>query len=57
MKEKRFMMSLRDADHPRKNNDYAKDQVTMSKLEEEENESLHQYYYLDPIPLKSGKIY
>ena len=58
MKEKRFMMSLREAGHvPRRNNDYAKDRVLMSKLaEKEDDEFPHQYCYLDPIPLTSEKI-
>ena len=56
MKEKRFIMALREADHPRGNNDYVKEEVKMSKLEKEENEFPHQYYYLDPIPLTGGKI-
>ena len=58
MKEKRFMMSLREADHvPGRNNDYAKDGVLMSKLaEKEDEESPHQYCYLDPIPLTCEKI-
>ena len=39
MKEKRFMMSLREADHvPGRNNDYVKDGVLMSKLAEKEAE-------------------
>ena len=49
------MMALREAEHPRKNNDYAKEQVLMSQLEEKRNESPHQYYYLDPIPLSGGR--
>ena len=58
MKEKRFMMSLREGDHsPRGKNDYVKDGVFMSKLaEKEDDEFPHQYYYLDPIPLTCEKI-
>ena len=56
MKEKRFMENLREVDHPRRKNDYAKEEVLISKLVKEENEFPHQYYYLDPIPLTGGKI-
>ena len=50
------MMALREADHPKRNNDYTKEQVFMSQLEKKRNESPHQYIYLDPIPLSGGKI-
>ena len=56
MKEKRFMENLREVDHPRRKNDYAKEEVLMSKLVKEENEFSHQYYYDDPIPLTGRKI-
>ena len=56
MKEKRFIKALREAEHPRRSNDYAKEQVSMSQLAENGNESPHHYYYLDPIPLSGRKI-
>ena len=57
MKEKRFIKALREAEHPMRSNDYAKEQVSMSQLEENGNESPHHYYYLDPIPLSGRKIW
>ena len=54
MKEKRFIKALREAEHPRRRNDYTKEKVSMSQLDG--NESPHHYYYLDPIPLSGRKI-
>ena len=52
MKERRFMMSLREVDHASNSNDYVKDQVFTSKLSEKETEPLHEYYYIEPNPVK-----
>ena len=52
MKEKKFMLSLREASSLRKSNDYTVDR-DIGKVKDETNcDSIHEFQYIVPNPIK-----
>ena len=52
MKEKRFMLSLREAGSLRKSNDYTVDRNIGKVKDKADCDSIHEFHYIVPNPLK-----